>query len=76
MNDTQINQMGILTLMTQINQSKHLKRPLETNDSIVNRNVKQLLQLCKSLGWVCSLNIILFLKTSTGKINEILLKNL
>ena len=76
MNDTQINKMGILTLMTQINQSKHLKRPLETNDSIVNRNVKQLLQLCKSLGWVCSLNIISFLKTSTGKINEILLKNL
>src|SRR4029434_5438941 len=36
--------------MTQINQSKHLERPLESNDSIVNRNVKQLLQLCKSLG--------------------------
>ena len=51
-NDKQINQMGIHTLMTQINQSKHLERPLESNDSIINRNAKQLLQLCKYPGSV------------------------
>ena len=49
-NDTQINQMGKHTLMTHRLIKANNFKPLESNDGIVNRNVKQLLQLCKSLG--------------------------
>ena len=47
---TQINQMGIHTLMTHRLIKANNFKPLESNDGIVNRNSKQLLQLCKSLG--------------------------
>ena len=42
--------MGKHTLMTHRLIKANNFRPLESNDSIVNRNGKQLLQLCKSLG--------------------------
>src|SRR4029434_3425702 len=45
---TQINQMGIHTLMTHRLIKANNFKPLESNDGIVNRNSKQLLQLCNS----------------------------
>ena len=51
-NDTQINQMGKHTLMTHRLIKANNFRPLESNDSIVNRNGQQLLLLCNTLGLI------------------------
>ena len=51
-NQTIWNQMGKHTLMTHRLIKANNFRPLESNDSIVNRNGQQLLLLCNTLGLI------------------------